>query len=101
MKKSSTINLRIDPKVKSQAEKVLRNLGIPMSTAIDIFLKQIVLSNGIPFPVVIPKPPADIDVSQMTDEQLHEKLKRGYEDCKDGRTQNADEAFENFINTHK
>ncbi|MCQ2549945.1 MAG: hypothetical protein MJ134_07880 [Lachnospiraceae bacterium] len=37
----------------------------------------------------MPKPPVDIDASQMTDAQLHAKLQRGYDDYKAGKTQNA------------
>lgn len=54
MDKSATLNLRVNPTVKEQAENVLRQLGIPMSTAIDMFLNQVTLVKGIPFPVTLP-----------------------------------------------
>jgi DNA-damage-inducible protein J len=38
---------RVEPEVKSQAEMVLKQLGIPMSNAIEQFLRQIVLQRGI------------------------------------------------------
>lgn len=100
MEKSATLNLRVNPKLKSDAEKILSRLGIPMSTAIDMFLNQIVLGGGIPFSVTLPKPPADIDATQMAEVQLHAKLQRGYDDYKAGRTQNAAEAFEKFREIH-
>ena len=53
-----------------------------MSTAVDMFLNQVVLVGGIPFSVTVPKPPADIDATQMTEAQLHAKLQRGYDDYK-------------------
>ncbi len=43
MEKSATLNLRINPTLKSEAETVLSRLGIPMSTAVDMFLNQVVL----------------------------------------------------------
>ena len=49
MGKSATLNLRVDPEVKEQAEAVLEQLGVPMSTAVDIFLRQVSLTGGIPF----------------------------------------------------
>ena len=61
MEKSATLNLRINPTLKSEAETVLSRLGIPMSTAVDMFLNQVVLVGGIPFSVTLPKAPADID----------------------------------------
>ena len=41
MEKTMTLNLRVNPTVKQQAEDVLKQLGIPMATAIDIGIKEI------------------------------------------------------------
>ncbi len=101
MEKSATLNLRINPTLKSEAETVLSRLGIPMSTAIDMFLNQVVLVGGIPFSVTLPKAPADIDASQMTDADLHAKLQKGYDDYKAGRIENAAEAFKKFREIHR
>ena len=49
MEKTATLNLRVNPTVKDRAERVLSQLGVPMSTAIDIYLNQISLTGGIPF----------------------------------------------------
>ena len=46
MGKSATLNLRVDPEVKEQAEAVLEQLGVPMSTAVDIFLRQAFLAKA-------------------------------------------------------
>lgn len=100
MEKSATLNLRINPTLKSDAETILARLGIPMSTAVDMFLNQVVLVGGIPFSVTIPKPLMDINASQMTENQLHAKLQRGYDDYKAGRTQNAAKAFKKFRESH-
>lgn len=100
MEKSATLNLRVNPTLKSDAETILARLGIPMSTAVDMFLNQVVLVGGIPFPVTVPKAPKDIDISQMTESQFHAKLHRGYDDYQAGRTQNAEEAFVKFREIH-
>ena len=100
MEKTATLNLRVNPTLKSDAETILSRLGIPISTAIDMYLNQIVLVGGIPFSVTIPKPPAEIDITQMTNSQIHAKLQRGYDDYKMGRTQNAAEAFAEFRESH-
>ena len=49
MQKSATLNLRIDPEVKQSAESVLSQLGLSMSAAVDLFLRQISLTGSIPF----------------------------------------------------
>ena len=53
MEKTATLNLRVNPVVKQRAEAVLARLGIPMSTAIDIYLNQIAMTGGRPFPANI------------------------------------------------
>ena len=45
----STIQVRIDEKTKKSAKKVLDSIGMDMSSAVKIYLHQIVESQGIPF----------------------------------------------------
>ena len=52
-----------------------------MSTAIDMYLNQISLTDGIPFAVTLPKAPVSVNTAMMTDEEIHEKLQRGYADA--------------------
>lgn len=96
MEKTATLNLRVDPVVKERAESVLSRLGIPMSTAIDMYLNQIFLTGGIPFSVSLPKAPPAVNADMMTDEQLHAKLQRGYDDVAAEHLQNAKKAFVKF-----
>ena len=93
MEKTATLNLRVNPTVKEQAEIVLSRLGVPMSTAINMYLNQISLTGGIPFAVTLPKAPEDINADVMTDEETHTKLQSGYDDVKAGRVKKAAEAF--------
>jgi len=51
MAKTSNVFARVEPEVKEQAEQVLTDLGIPMSNAINLYLRQIVIQGGIPFEV--------------------------------------------------
>lgn len=100
MEKSATLNLRINPIVKQRAEEVLSRLGIPMSTAIDMYLNQISLTGGIPFAVTLPKAPHSINTDLMTTEEIHEKLQEGYDDMKAGKVQDAVAAFAKFRENH-
>jgi DNA-damage-inducible protein J len=54
MPKSSAMTIRIDPEIKSQADSILQYLGMTTSEAVTIFLRQVVLNHGIPFPVKAP-----------------------------------------------
>ena len=55
MTKTASLNTRVDPLLKEQAETILGELGISMSTAMSLFLKQLVIHNGLPFDVRLPK----------------------------------------------
>ena len=48
------IHARIDPKLKLSAERVFSKIGISTTEAIRLFLKQVELHNGLPFPVAVP-----------------------------------------------
>ncbi len=100
MEKTATLNLRVNPNVKQRAEDVLTRLGIPMSTAIDMYLNQISLTGGIPFAVTLPNAPTVLNADLMTSEEIHTKLQEGYDDAQAGRVQNAVSAFEKFKENH-
>lgn len=74
MQKSATLNLRVDPDVKQSAESVLSQLGLSMSTAIDMFLRQVALTGSIPFKVALPEAPRAVDADAMEDAVLREKI---------------------------
>ena len=99
MAKSANLYARIEPELKEQAEEILAALGIPASNAITMFYKQIVIQNGLPFEVKLP--PHPLDMSRMTDAELHAELEKGYADMKAGRTVPADRAFAEIHNKPK
>jgi len=82
MSNTSTINARIDPKTKSKAQSILKQLNMNMSQAISIFLQQVVLHKGIPFDIKVP--------NELTAKTM-EKAERG-EDVH--RVGSAEELFE-------
>lgn len=100
MEKTATLNLRVNPTVKERAEEVLSKLGVPMSTAIDMYLNQISLTGGIPFAITLPKAPDTINADLMTAAELHTKLQKGYDDIASGNVQNAANAFDRFRESH-
>ena len=59
MARTSNVFARVEPEIKQQAESVLEQLGIPMSNAIGIFLRQVAMQKGIPFEIKLPNVPVD------------------------------------------
>jgi len=55
MAKTSSIHVRVEPKVKKQVEDILENLGMTSTEAINIYLRQIILNAGIPFEIKTPQ----------------------------------------------
>ena len=95
MAKSSSVYTRVEPGLKEQVEEVLSKLGLPMSSAINLFLHQIVVHNGMPFELKLPVEPP-LDISKMTKKDLDEELEKGYADYKAGRVISASLVRENM-----
>lgn len=53
---SVNLNIRTDKEVKVSAEKLFAALGLNMSTAVNMFLRQAIRENGIPFEVTLNTP---------------------------------------------
>ena len=54
------ININVDKQIKEEATKILKGLGLNMSTFINMALTQVVKRDGIPFEVVNPKPSKEL-----------------------------------------
>lgn len=90
MSRTANVFARVEPEIKEQAEKVLEQLGIPMSNAVGMFLRQVVIQQGIPFDMKLPaKRP--LVMGEMTKEQFDAELLKGLEDIETGRVVSADE----------
>ena len=51
MKADASITIRMNKSIKQQAQKLFADLGIDMSSAINLFIKQAIFQNGLPFEV--------------------------------------------------
>lgn len=49
---TTTVQIRIDEKMKREATKTLKAMGLDMSTGVKLFLAQVVNTKSIPFPVM-------------------------------------------------
>jgi len=92
MAKTTNLYVRLEPELKEEAESILGQLGIPLSNAVNIFLKQVVMQKGIPFDVKIPvtKP---VGVSALTNKELDDELNKGYKDLVQRNTKSAAKVF--------
>ncbi len=93
MARTSNVFARVEPEIKEQAEYVLNQLGIPMSNAVGMFLRQVVIQRGIPFEMKLPaeKP---LVLHELTKEQFDAEIAKGMADVENGRVYSAEEVKE-------
>ena len=51
----TNINIRTDAEIKSQAQEVLSQLGLDLSTAINLFLRQVIYNRGVNIELSLPE----------------------------------------------
>ncbi len=90
MARTANVFARVEPEIKEQAEIVLDQLGIPMSNAVSMFLRQVVLQRGIPFEMKLPKE-EPLAFGALTKEQFDSEIEKGMKDVRDGKVYSADE----------
>ena len=52
--KTRMIHARVDPRLQESAARIFSRIGISTTEAIRLFLKQVELHKGLPFPIAIP-----------------------------------------------
>ena len=52
--KTTTARARIRPDIKNEAESIIRELGLSVSKAFELFYRQIIMNRGLPFDLRIP-----------------------------------------------
>ena len=88
--RTASVYTRVDPETKEQAELILAELGIPMSNAVGMFLKQVVIQRGIPFEMKLPSA-RPLVIGEMTREQFNAEMQAGLDDIQAGRVVSADD----------
>ena len=90
MARTANVFARVEPEIKEQAETVLNQLGIPMSNAVGMFLRQIVIQRGIPFEMKLPAK-SPLVIGELTKEQFDEELLKGMDEIENGQVFSADD----------
>ena len=90
--KSSTVAVRVEPEIKERAEAILSSLGISASSGIDMFYRQVILWNGLPFRPSLPTTtPASLE--NMTKEEFDSKMARAAAQAEAGEGISAEAFF--------
>lgn len=93
MARTSNVFARVEPEIKQQAESVLEQLGIPMSNAIGIFLRQVAMQKGIPFEIKLPQN-VPVSYGELNEEEFNAEIEKGLSDVVSGRVISAQNVAE-------
>ena len=90
MAEKAEVRAEIYVELKERAERILKQLGISPSSAIQMLYSQIVLTRGMPLDLHLPtrKPTA---IGAMSREELDAELMKGINSLKSGKCYTADE----------
>ena len=78
--KTASARALLDPKVKEEAEEILRRLGLSVSKSFELFYRQVIAQHGLPFELHIP----------------NEKTMKAIENSREGKGQRFSSAQELF-----
>ena len=77
----TSMSIRLDSEVKEQAQQVFNNLGMDMTTAINIFLRQAIQYQGLPFDVSLDESRKLLEV--LTDLDQNRNMSQSFESVSD------------------
>ena len=75
--KTANYNIRLDPTIKTQAERTFAEFGLNLSEAINVFLHMSIKQQGFPFEIREPKFNAETLSAMQETEQIIEEYKNG------------------------
>ena len=97
MSKTSNICVKVNNDVKAQAEAMLERLDISMSDAISVFLKQVIVHNGLPFDVNVFFNKL-ISISDLKEDEFNLELEKAENDFKNCRVYILEEVKKELLN---
>jgi DNA-damage-inducible protein J len=95
--KTSIINARVEPELKSQVEKIFQEIGLSATQAITLFYKQIVFYKGLPFDVKIPNSETEIAIKDAQENRNTTNITlQELEDMINARIENSKEFHKGY-----
>lgn len=77
----ANINVRVDDETKRESALICEKLGLNLTTAVNMFLHQIVICNGMPFDVTLERPNAETIAAMRESEDR--RLSKAYSSTKE------------------
>ena len=77
MATASNFSVRIDSEVKTQSEAIFNDLGLNLTTAINVFLRKAIQAGGFPFDVRLDTPSKETLLAIQEAENISQDIKSG------------------------
>lgn len=74
---TTMISVQVDSSDKETASNILKELGLNMSTYVNMAIKQLINKNGVPFEVVNPKPSRKLKKAIKEGDKILKEMKEG------------------------
>lgn len=101
MARTANVFTRVEPVVKEEAENVLNQLGISLSTAMEVYLRQIALQRKIPFEIKLPAADKPISYGALTDEDFNALIDKSVKSCEEDKCVKIEDFKKNFTVTEE
>ena len=76
MSETTLIQIRVDEELKEEAAEVLDRLGLDLPTGIRMFLKRVVLEQGLPFSTSLPRTKEEHSIMEVEKTVIHIPAKK-------------------------
>lgn len=84
MSTATNLNIRTEQETKEHAERIYKELGFNMTTAVNMFLKASIRANGLPFSLQLDEPNAETVAAIEEGRRIaRDKRVKGYKNIKD------------------
>ena len=70
MANTTTFSVRMDSEIKQECEELFGQLGMTLTTAINVFLRQSLHTGGLPFEVKMPRPNQETIAAMLEAERI-------------------------------
>ena len=80
---TTSMNIRMDSALKRQAQELFAALGMDMTTAVNIFLRQSIQRQGLPFEVTLNRMNSETleAIAEVQEMKKHPERYKGYTDA--------------------
>lgn len=84
MAETTSFSVRMDKQIKQESELLFQKLGMNLTTAINVFLRQAIRTGGLPFEVKVDQPNQETLLALLESEKIsHDLPDRGFDDVED------------------